>query len=151
MVTLLASFGPAVTVTGEPATCCTFVPSALTVYTAWPSAAGVLVTVTLLPAFTSVFAAAAAFCTSPIFAALFTVVPPLATLVICLPPALTPPVFVILGPPLIVKPLLFKVLSPAFTLVTVKSSLVATLIFLSIWVIWMFLPASTVTVFPGLT
>ena len=50
-----------------------------------------------------------------------------------------------------VKPLLFKVLSPAFTLVTVKSSLVATLIFLSIWVIWMFLPASTVTVFPGLT
>ena len=70
---------------------------------------------------------------------------------ICLPPALTPSVFVTLGPPLIVKPLVFKVLSPAFTLVTVKSSLVATLIFLSVWVIWILLPASTVTLSPGLT
>ena len=146
-----ASLVPWSTTTGEPVSCTTFVPSAVTLYTLWPSAVcSVSSIVTLLPALTSVFAAAAAVCTSPIFAALVTVVPPLATLAICLPPALTPPVFVILGPPLIVKPSLFKVLSPAFTLVNSTLSLVATVITLPFWVVVKFLPASTVTFPPAL-
>ena len=51
----------------------------------------------LSPWVTSVFAPAAAFCTSPIFAALVAVVPPLATLLITLPPALMPAVVMLTG------------------------------------------------------
>ena len=57
--------------------------------------------------------------TSPIFAALVVVVPPLATFVICLLPALIPAV-VTLGPPVIVKPVVSNLLAPVVTLVKFK-------------------------------
>ena len=69
----------------------------------------------LSPWVTSVFAPAAAFCTSPIFAALVALVPPLATLLMALPPALMPPL-VTLGPPAMVKPSLFTTVLPVVRL-----------------------------------
>ena len=77
----------------------------------WPSAPVVLLTLMFSPSFTSVFAPAAAFCTSPILAALVAVSPPLATLVMALPPASMPPA-VTLGPLMMVKPSLFTFVLP---------------------------------------
>ena len=95
--------------------------------------------VTLVPAFTSVFAPAAAFCTSPILAALVAVSPPLATLVMALLPALMPPV-VTLGPLAMVKPVLSSLLSPAVMLSTVSALAVATVMSLPLRVISMLSP-----------
>ena len=100
-------------------------PSALTSVAAYhlPSAA----LVTLSPA-ASVYTTAAlllAFArllsSWPLFTASLAVVA-LPTLVILLPPALIPSVLVMLGPPVMLKPLLFNVLSPAVTLVTSRLS-----------------------------
>ena len=91
---------------------CTTDFSALTVYSVAPVAASVaLETVVFAPCFTTVLAAAAAFLTSPILAALLSVVPPLATLVIGLLPALMP-ALVMLGPPVMATPSSFIVVLP---------------------------------------
>ena len=59
--------------------------------------------------------------TSPILAALLSVLPPLATLVICLLPA-SIPVLVTLGPLAMVRPLLFTVVLPVFRLPALPKS-----------------------------
>ena len=93
---------------------------------------------------------------SPIFAAFVAVVPPLATLVICLPPALMPLVLSIEIPPTVtlfvvipVDPIV--VLVPMIAESNVTSFLVAILNVLPVWVISILSPLLNATVSPPFT